>query len=267
MKLIKVQAHLIATDKADLTTIIKDIRHSSKGELKINANPRFNEEVAEYGGVPETNFIPQHLYLTSDEEIKKGNWIIYSPFGVPGRLFKVVRIDQNACIILTDLKQETAILIIHCEKILATTNPELWYHDAPDIGKAGYNQEDFIPTIAKIDPKDIETYIKAYNIGNPIKELLLEIEMGGINRYVGGDEIKEHLQRRLKGEETQIKTFDTLKLTPSGCVITRPIEEMEEKKYTREEMKHMAGMIRLWTEGKFGRDTEFDEWFDKSYPE
>lgn len=83
------------------------------------------------------------LYITSDEEIKEGNWVL-----LPNGIIKKMSHSD----ILDYLDSES----FATKKVIATTDPSLGLPSLP---------ESFI-----------QAYIKAYNEGNPITEVALEME-------------------------------------------------------------------------------------------
>ena len=135
---------------------------------------------------PDPNCKQEHLYLTSDEEIKEGDWYLNT-------------IDNS-------IKQSSDwIYVSTCKKIVATTNPELW-GGIETVGKRSLLIKRW--GIPKIDSTFIEDYVKAYNEGILIKEVI--VEYGSITNT------------RNHTEKYQI---DFPKLNPDGSVIIHPIEE------------------------------------------
>lgn len=237
------QVHMLPTDKANgglqLVHSIKDKQLS----------------LADFGTYIDTRiFKSQHLYITSNEEIKEGDWVIDT---VERYIRQAIKSDLeyfNA--VLTGLNSGHLRL-----KIIATTNPELWTEEYVVAGDI-----DDLINIPKIDLPFIEAYIKAYNTKKPIKEVKLEIQ----NAVLAGSSSEYSFN-------DSIIPVQVLKLTPEGAVI--PIQSpIKEKKFTRDEVE---GVCVLWTrhfmdtfihklvlknEDKKSEDV-FTEWFDKTYPE
>lgn len=107
----------------------------------------------------------QHLYLVTDEEIKEGDWFIANQ-GV----HICVRIDKEDTQYPYVTINSKGDIIKHSRhwntKIIATTDMELFYGD-----EVGYAEH--LPQI----PQDfIEKYVKEYNEGNIITDILVEHE-------------------------------------------------------------------------------------------
>ena len=93
------------------------------------------------------HYEPQHLYFTSDEEIKEGDWILDTRTG---------KIAQN---INTYIKKFNDAI----KKIIASTDP---YLELPKPSNAF-----------------IEKYISEYNKGNILEKVLVEYYKGHVNVY------------------------------------------------------------------------------------
>lgn len=92
----------------------------------------------------------QHLYITSDEEIKKDDWYLDT---------QTKEIKQY---IDTSRTNSENILWNSCKKIIATTNSKLSTTSRTEIPQPS--------------PKFIEKYIEEYNKGHQITEVLVEVE-------------------------------------------------------------------------------------------
>lgn len=205
---LKAQVHLIPTDKAVLGGILLETTKRDTLELRINRNPEFNEEAARYEVLGGIRWKPQHLYFTSDEEIKEGDWCLYKNGNMEDKhaiLCQAYRHKDDDRMLFDDGSSNRKIgegitpLKGDCRKIVATTNPELWgnkcFGRMTKVGKTKFrcfncnNSVDvsymsernpalcdtIIPSgIGKIDTSFIEAYIKAYNEGKPITEVWLE---------------------------------------------------------------------------------------------
>jgi len=135
------------------------------GSIDRNKAPIFKDSVGKVLG--ELVFNPQgtglnveyndceyyHLHITSDEDIKSGDWVIrYTELSQ-------VFADTSRC------KAEGY------KKIIATTNSELIINQV-SFG-LGIGTYDSLPSI---NDSFIQAYIKAYNEGNPITEVQVEYE-------------------------------------------------------------------------------------------
>jgi len=154
---IKAKVHLLDADKILITTPAR----CEEREVTIAKADKtgilylFKKRLDWFYGI-ENMYTPQHLYFTTDEEIKEGDWCVWDNV-----LYKQHGLNTN-----NDYK-----------KIVATTNPELW--------KNKWTSGEYEPStpfqsitqgIPKIDIPFIEAYIKAYNEGNMITSVFLEIE-------------------------------------------------------------------------------------------
>lgn len=186
-----------------------------------------------------------HLYILSDEEIKEGDCFLgYKAGEIP---------EDGYWVVITPLNKKeftgsgTFVKVI---KIIATTNPELHYKlDNFDNHPSHSVDRDFnVPNI----PQDfIELFIKEYNAGNPIKEVMV--------KYISG-----HGWEPTKNGPA-LDVINEVKINSDSTIC---ISKVEEKKYSREELKSAclkAGSYAMNTEDH--TITPFEEWFNKSYPE
>jgi len=100
---------------------------------------------------------PQHLYFTSDEEIKEGDWFL----------------DEYSNIRKSSIETR-------CQgdkKIVACTNPDLWHTYANVLVR------DYDPSklLAKIPDSYTQAHISDYNADTPIKEVMLEYDDPKLN--------------------------------------------------------------------------------------
>lgn len=145
-----------------------------------------------------TSFVPQHIYILSDDEIKEGDWFIWDN---DDSIQKAVS-DSQA---YTDCYGKGSFSINMCaigkeaKKIIATTNP--------DLIKEG---------IASIDDEFIKQYCD-----NPIEEVNVEYEY------------KENINERIYGKSIVIGDVtnqrEEPKLSSNGSIIIKPIEETWEE--------------------------------------
>ena len=216
------QVHLIPTDK-------KPYSLESWGKWM------FDTTDGEYSD-REPKCIGQHLYFTSNEEIKEGDWCIDN--------YRNKLLQANSTILdqLNNggFERDKGIERMFA-KIIATTNPELWYKELPDISfRAHPNTFNKVRDVAQIPLSFIDAYIKAYNEGKPIAKV------------------------SLKTKTLVYKSFpdvEIVDLTNNGEVI---VATTEEKLYTREEV------IQILIASSFKRNlnglTAY-EWFQRNYPE
>jgi hypothetical protein len=183
----KPQVHLVPTDKPSILRL-----DGPDKVLQLLAHPIGVEEFGK----------PQHLYITSDEEIKEGDW--FYDF-----LYKVRQHTK-------EFKPAS-----YSRKIVATTNKDLW--------KWGLNmmvEKEPYP----IPEPFIKLYVERYNAGNPITEVELETE------DIKASDVYTHSPEQSWLEITPDKDSvlsSQLKLDSQGAVI---VHEVKPVTYTREQM-------------------------------
>ena len=103
------------------------------------------------------------LYITSDEEIKEGDWVIYVK-----SVFKVLKINKNnrPVVKMSDGEFELSC----CEKIIATTDTSLRCTTMEIFGALPQPSQQFI-----------QYYINEYNKGNVITDILVECNKTLVN--------------------------------------------------------------------------------------
>lgn len=126
----------------------------------------------------------QHLYFTTDEEIKKGDWVIYNPTDNVGngRIFKCLKTQENFCGIIND-NIESNIVIDFCKKIIASTDTSL--------------------NLPKPQKDWVKYYIRQWNNGVKINKLTVEYENGFDETY-----------GEVKGFFLKINTDNTIDINP-----------------------------------------------------
>lgn len=243
---IKAQVHLVETDE-DNPTRVSMTRMPQKGKLVAHiAGGEFRRYL-------QMGYKPQHLYFTTDEEIKEGDWYIGGG--------KVNKANGKYGTLLTD------------RKIVATTNPELWDIKYKFQSEGANSFSHLLPDngIPKIDTPFIEAYIKAYNEGNSIKEVLLEGDYQTAIRKDGCPFTKQpengaYMAHDEHGWEILYKEYAVrfenfkLKLKSNGSVIIHPVKE---RIYTREEFRAAVRQAWIYSSGF----VKFEEWFNKNYSE
>lgn len=132
----------------------------------------------------------QHLYiLSSDEEIKEGDWYYTDVISKSVHLADTERLVELA-------------KMYNCKKIIATTDKSLWYtSEMTERGKFEKNLLDksnspypryeeainmawYKPTnVSKVSEAFIKAYIEAYNSGNPIVDVDVEYQKAYNENY------------------------------------------------------------------------------------
>ena len=116
------------------------------GQLCLNGNHLFTaREADDVGGLT-----PQHLYITSDEEIKEGDWF----YDTRDRIISNKSLAQS----------------MFSKKIIATTDTLNYGEDVPEVIR--YKS---VP-IHQPSQEFIQSYIEAYNNGKPITKVMVEYE-------------------------------------------------------------------------------------------
>lgn len=143
------------------------INQVNKGDLFINDSREYNwgklealkcERITSHGHAWNGNGIQayiNHLYITTDDEIKEGDWCI--DLNDNNYLFQVTSE------FLVDNKNNLKFI----KKIIATTDSSLMY--LSNNGRIGYN-------LPQPSQGFIEKYIKEYNKGNIITDIIVEYE-------------------------------------------------------------------------------------------
>lgn len=198
----KANVVMLPTEKASLLALNKGKLFLSESKLDYIKDSALGTE-------------PQHLYFTTDEEIKEGDWV-YDP--AYNRVAKYLnRLQGGNC---SD----------HCKKIVATTDPELWRKPAVDIRKTGSLYS--LDGVDKIPTDFIEAYVREQG---KITEVMLEYEVAPPSERYG-------------------KAIDVLKLRPNGTVIVHPIVRTMEDELAREltsyiKLKHSQDQCMGFSDG------------------
>lgn len=172
----------------------------------------------------------QHLYIISDDEIKKGDWFIDDDCSLP------IRAGYNKGLSKT------------CKKIIATTDTSL----RKATGEM-YPEWEYLPQPSQ---QFIEKYIESYNKGKVITDVLVEYEGKTIQTYprsgrdCGGNEIYEYIE--------------TLKINPKDNTIT--IKKLKDS-YSKTEIielfkKHNIDICKKYHISYIQEFT--DKWLDKN---
>jgi len=183
-----VKVVMLSTEKADIIHL----------NLHLNKLSIFNKP---YPNGDNTK--SQHLYLTSDEEIKEGDWVIENS----NIIVKVVSLFEDNCLVKNNTAYNTNLKL--CKKIVATTDNSI---------NVNY-------PIAEIPESFIQAYIKAYNEGNTITEVTVEYE-----------QIK-------KREITSIGTMSISNTFITKTRSDNTVIVHQAKMYTRDEVEKLLGKI------------------------
>lgn len=118
----------------------------------------------------------QHLYILSDDEIKEGDWFIANQ-GV-FQCLEIVGGDYPYKISNQYNKGEIQYKSKHWfgNKIIATTDKYIMYHDKTPIGE---NVNGLYKILPQPSPSFIQKYIEEWNKGNKIKQVNVEYVLSG----------------------------------------------------------------------------------------
>lgn len=182
----------------------------------------------------------QHLYITTDEEIKEGDWVYWTdPEGLTSDINQVVSVDEEMIFISHPEHSETEALPHECRKIIATTNTELHYNKVVEKDMHMYKE-----SLPHIPQHIIEAYIK-----KPFDEVLVEYET------------KEVPVNRDSRDEVIYDWLDVPKLDSNNCIIIHPVKE---KMYSREDMISFAKYVAKIGFGLNHTDSLFDRWIKEN---
>jgi hypothetical protein len=218
--------------------------------------------------IKEQSYIkPQHIYSTSDEEIKEGDWFVVISAGLTtfNTIGKFIGGNKN------HYKD-------NIRKIVATTNSKLWGGLCTNSNcepNCTCTKEEKTPVIAKISDDFIEAYMKAYNEGKPITEVMVEYEEEPLNLcdcYYTKFCHSTHLETGVVCRDQELTPNFVLALNPDGTVIIKPLVE---KMYSRANMKSLAASVlndftlHVLEHEETVQENSFNlkQWFNIRYPE
>jgi hypothetical protein len=181
--------------------------------------------------------VPQHLYFTTDEEIKEGDWIM--------RAFDKAILRDN---VNSDNRKGEKFW-----KIVASDDGNLWTVHSLHTFKNPRTEQVFdLPLyssegVSKIDDSFIEAYIEAYRRGKSIEEVLLVTESVRHSSGLYYDSMQEKL-----------------KLRGNGTVIIKPITE---RTYHKEQVIRMLVGWKSTEVDVTKRAEEAERYIDDYYPD
>lgn len=193
--------------KENKQTILADIHMLATDDLKASIWQIGNSEfigTKQY----DDRYTGRHLYATTDEKIKDGNWCI----------------DEDK----KPYRHSGGHVYEEDKKIVATTNPKLWRGGICTNTITGKQSI----KMAKIDTTFLQPYVDAYSAGKPIKQVRLELsDMGNCNKC-NAHQFASYLVCNYNGI-CDGKVIPELKLKPNTSVI---IHRVVEQKYSFEQM-------------------------------
>jgi len=199
-------------------------------------------------------FIPQHLYIISDDEIKEGDCVIstYDNWknisSLKPQIGKILKITKDYILIDSfngdkDNKWDHG----HCKKIIATTDNSLKiFGGKGDICDLYYN-------LPQPSQQFINLFIEFYNKGEVITDILVGYEYFSNKGNIYGNPMM------MSVEQSKLK----LKINPDNTITIKPTKDS----WNREEM--VENMWRAYKEAdtifveEAGLRHEFDRWITK----
>ena len=127
----------------------------------------------------------QHLFITSDEEIKEGDYTIYCSIW----LCKILK-HYGDQVLVVKVRDNTQIIVLIPEhkKIIATTDKNLVTKYDERFEDVTINKNSLNQKLPQPSQSFIEKYVEEYNKGNLITEVMVEYnEKGIIQRGRGGE--------------------------------------------------------------------------------
>ena len=170
---------MLQSDKPSYLQIIKrDILTRKKGTLEIHDSPWSDVD---------DDFKPQHLYVLSDDELKKDDWIIWR-YNEDKMLLR--QVIQNRKYLGVKLEGDAIYDVSKSfmKKVIASTDESL-NESIEMVGRKA--KEAFDKILPNIPKEFIEKYVESYNSGNPIKDILVEYDKGFNGFSFDGKETKE----------------------------------------------------------------------------
>ena len=162
--------------------------------------------------------VSQHLYFTSNDEIKEGDWFLNT---TTNTIHKCCGVSLN---IQSGLNGGEYHGKFECKKIIATTDSSLWEHD----DTVPYPKTR--PALPQPSQSFIEKYVEEYNKGNIITDVLVEYNCGDMNCSLYG------CQKHLGCNHSNIQT---VKINPKDNTIT--IKKVKDS-WNREE--HINNLLK-----------------------
>lgn len=202
----------------DKTTIIYN------SSLKIIGDDKYFSKVA----VQLNNYINyQHLYITSDDEIKENDWCLCF-INNKYQIRQVDRLGHSENIITTIV---TSVNLLDCKKIIATTDKlKTGQHTLKD--NQGYAPIKGIVTIDEYLPQPSQAFIEKYCELGGIDKVLVEYEENGLRCYKCGKD-EEYCIKHLKNCLGYFESKYKLKTDSSNNIITSFIKD----NYSKEEVE------------------------------
>ena len=180
--------------------------------------------------IPKLKHGNQHLYITSDEEMKKGDYVYVACSEVNVYGIRQITEYYNGQFLFDDKSQ---IDMDYCKKIIATTDTSLKIHH---FNKGVFKNLEYL--LPHPSQEFIETYVKTYNEGNPITEVIVEYEIICGRCYSNTDECWSAKECSRK---TDFPDIVKLKVNSDKTINIKPIKDS----WSREEVKQLLNKFSI----------------------
>lgn len=208
------KVHMLPTNGKDIAMLSKRVKD---GMLQSANGP---EGVANCN----TMWQPQHLYILSDEELKKGDWFIWLKYNF---IEKATKKDNNKdcrkIIATTDPKLTKPSKVTYGNMEMINTNGDGSYYHYKGETEFSLSREELISRnilIREIPQSFIEEYCKA----------------GGIDRVMVECENSKFIVDKSKRDNIENGFNKQIKTDSNNCIIIHPVKE---KMYSKEEIIKM----------------------------
>ena len=175
----------------------------------------------------------QHLYIISDDGIKKGDYIYCT-------ITNIIEID----------KYNHDDLIRDWKKVIATTDSSLW--------RPSHKYASDVILLPQPSQQFIEKFIEEYNRGNVITDVLIEYELISNEEYFGNTVNPDY----------DVPYFDEkLKINPKDNTIT--IKKVKDS-WSREEVIEFGNKVKEYCKNGWKSDSlhrvffEWDKWIEEN---
>jgi hypothetical protein len=220
MSWIKSKVVMLSTISGNDFPILQNTNGRGNSLHKPTENYYYTEDY-----LKESKFKAQHLYFLSNEEIKGGDWcVINYEFDSTRHADKVKSITPKGMFLTTESNYE--LMANRCKKIISSTNEKL-----------------NLPTPSK---EWIDQYIKAYNTGNPIEEVMIE---------------NENVYKAVKTDISETRTsFVIIKVNEANEITIKSIKDS----WNREEVDKILEEYRVYTWKEGCTQMELENWKSKN---
>jgi len=224
---------------------INDTRKYSWGNLEALRCERVTQHGHAWNGTGIRTDIC-HLYITSDDKIKDADYFI-----VNNTMHKCIGLHK----ISGDIESDNGLCydISKCKKVIATTDTSLFVlHDNGMLGQG-------ITNLPSPSESFIKAYIEAYNNGNVIEDVLIEVNTK-VCVQCGAFNPSHAYSCLYPPHPCRGKLTNTLKLKDNNIII-RKVKDS----WTREEVHSL--MMEAWIRGEVDRSMDFrvrEKWIEEN---